>query len=198
MTEVGRLPKLCMVAVFFLTVCIGLYVGFMWCTVCKRINLLGRWLHCKPEAVGLSSERPGVSKVSWCIIKRYTVDTVFPFVSCSLCSIPTKAFLLCHTHTPTHTHTQTLMLATRPYNCPHRDPMTTYHHHRRHKENFTYAALSLSLFMFLIWLPLLMWLFSLLLGLYSRYLMSMTFLLFPLSVTFFLCRFCSLFSFPPL
>lgn len=141
----------------------------MWCTVCKRINLLGRWLHCKPEAVGLSSERPGFAgcfKVSWCILKRYTVDAVFPFVSCSLCSIPTKAFLLCHTHTPTHTHTQTLMLATRPYNCPHRDPMTTYHHHMRHKENFIYAALSLSLSMFLIWLPLLMWLFSLLLGLF--------------------------------
>lgn len=46
-----------------------------------------------------------------------------------------------------HIHAQTLTLASRSYNCPHRDPMRTYHRHRRHTENFIYSFLAVLLFL---------------------------------------------------
>lgn len=62
------------------------------------------------------------------------------------CGILQSVLMFCAFSRPVFsvTHTQTVALATRPYNCPHRDHMMTYHHHRRHKENFIYCPLSLS------------------------------------------------------
>ncbi len=78
------------------------------------------------------------------------------WMQCSHCAMPSLLYshkgLSLVTHTHAHTHTQTLTPATRPYNCPPRDPMATYHHHRGHKENFIYSALLLLLSIFLIWL----------------------------------------------
>lgn len=109
----------------------------------------------------------GYFKVCWCILKG------IPWKHCSLCVLPSllyshKGLSLPHTcaHTNIHKH---WLLPLGPIIVPIGTLMTTYHHHRRDKENFIYSALLLSLSIFLIWL-FFMCLFCLLLGLFFHWL----------------------------
>lgn len=52
--------------------------------------------------------------------KRHTVEALFPLCLALSAVFPQRPVFT--THMRTHKHTQTLTLATRPNNCPHRDP----------------------------------------------------------------------------